>query len=338
VYLSFYGLAEKPFNTTPDPRFLFLTPSHREALSQLVYGAREGTGVIVLTGEVGTGKTTLLRTLLDRLDRTVAVAFVVTPMLGFEGLLEYILEDLGVEAAGPSPAQRLIALHGFLVQRARTGQRTLVIIDEAQHLAPTTLEQIRLLSNFETGSEKLLQIVLAGQPELMAKLALPELRQLKQRVGLCCRIRPLTAPETAHYVRTRLRVAGAPNPRLFTERALARVHRYAGGIPRTINLLCEHSLLIGYADQVRRIDRGVVAEARRALRADEGAGAERGAALRQWTVGRWRWLLGAGAVAAGAAGSVLWYRDAAAVLGGTVFAYGAKVTQLFGGVEALFGR
>jgi type II secretory pathway predicted ATPase ExeA len=200
VYLDFYGLREKPFNTTPNPRFLFLTPSHREALAQLMYGVQEGTGFAVLTGEIGTGKTTLLQALLQRMDPQTGVAMIVNPMLGFDGVLELILEDLGVGKGGDTTAQRLVSLHRHLLERVAAGQRTVVIIDEAQHLEPATLEQIRLLSNYESPSQKLLQIILAGQPELEDKLALPQLRQLRQRIGLRCVIQPLTPRETRDYV------------------------------------------------------------------------------------------------------------------------------------------
>jgi general secretion pathway protein A len=328
MYLDFYGLKEKPFSTTPDPRFLLLTPTHREALAQLVYGVREGTGFAVLTGEVGTGKTTLLRTLLQRIDSEVAVAFVVNPTLGFDGLLEYIFEDLGIRKGGDTPAQRLMSLQRFLVGRAAAGHRTLIVIDEAQHLDPPTLEQIRLLSNFESSSQKLLQIVLAGQPELEAKLALPELRQLKQRIGLRCTVRPLTPGETADYIRTRLRIAGAPNLRLYTDQAATRVARYARGVPRVINILCEHCLLIGYADQVRQIDDRVVAEAIRTIEAgDPGVGD------RTWA--RWKlprvertWIVGvATALVVGTAGGAIWYAGGPAALGDAMSMYGARVTD-----------
>lgn len=335
MYVEFYGLKEKPFSTTPDPRFLFLTPSHREALAQLVYGVREGTGFVVLTGEVGTGKTTLLRTLMQRLAPEAPISFVMSPMLDFDELLDYILEDLGI-GGGRRPAQRLVAFHSFLVDRAKAGHRTLVIIDEAQHLESKALERIRLLSNFETTSEKLLQIVLAGQPELAGRLALPDLRQFNQRIGLRCTIRPLAAVETGHYVRSRLRIAGARDPRLFTDEAIERVARYTRGIPRVINIVCEHSLLIGYADQVRRIDHRVIREAIRAIEAREERSYGRGWALRHLATARRGWILGASAVAAaGTAGGMMWYTGAAGALGSVAATYGAKVTGLISGVEAL---
>ncbi|MBI4609194.1 MAG: AAA family ATPase [Candidatus Rokubacteria bacterium] len=262
MYLEFFGLKAKPFNNTPDPKFLYLTPGHREALAHLVYGVQEQKGFIVLTGEVGTGKTTLLRALLERLDGSnTAVAFVFHSALSFDDVLEYMLEDFGLGKVGKSRVECLVALNDFLIERRRVGQNTAVILDEAQNLHPSTLEQIRLLSNAETATDKLLQIVLVGQPELGAKLELAELRQLRQRIGLRCAISPLTAAETGDYIRSRLRIAGARDLSLFTERAVRRIAQYAGGIPRVVNLVCDHCLLIGYADQTRRIDRDIVERA-----------------------------------------------------------------------------
>ena len=261
MYLTFYGLAEKPFNATPDPRFLYMTPGHREALAQLLYGVQERKGFIVLVGKVGTGKTTLLHALWQRLKEQSAMSFVVNSTLPFDGLLEYVLADLGITNAGESRAQRLIALNHFLIKREREGQNTVLIIDEAQNLDVATLEQIRLLSNFETPTSKLLQILLVGQPELKTRLDLPELRQLKQRVGLRCHIPPLTLEETRAYIRTRLRIAGARDLGLFADSAVDRISAYAGGIPRLINTVCDHCLLFGYTDQQRRIDRQIVNQA-----------------------------------------------------------------------------
>src|SRR6266436_5847534 len=259
--LAFFGLQQKPFNPTPDPSFLYPSPGHREGLAQLVYGVQEHKGFILLTGEVRTGKTTLLRALLSRLDGNTASAFVFDTTLPFEGLVEYILEDFGVAKPGESHAQRLIALNNFLIERRRAGQNTVLILDEAQNLDLHTLEQIRLLSNFETQTEKLMQILLVGQPELLDKLDRPELRQLKQRIGLRCRILPLTAEQTRDYIRTRLRVAGAKDLGLFSDAAITRIAEHSGGVPRLINTLCDHCLLIGYADQIRRISGTIVEEA-----------------------------------------------------------------------------
>jgi len=261
MYLAFYGLAEKPFNSTPNPKFLYMTPGHREALAQLLYGTQERKGFIVLIGKVGTGKTTLLHALWQRLKDESAVSFVVNSTLPFDGILHYVLEDLGITDVGESRAHRLIALNNFLIKRQRDGQSTVLIIDEAQNLDVPTLEQIRLLSNFETPTSKLLQILLVGQPELKTKLDLPELRQLKQRVGLRCQIPPLSLEETRAYIRTRLRIAGARDLGLFADEAVERIAAYAGGIPRLINTVCDHCLLIGYADQKRRIDRQIVNDA-----------------------------------------------------------------------------
>jgi len=261
MYLTFYGLTEKPFNATPDPRFLYMSPGHREALAQLLYGVQERKGFIVLTGKVGTGKTTLLRALCQRLNGQSAISFVVNSTLPFDELLEYVLEDLGIAKRGESRAQRLIALNNFLIERERAGQNTVLIIDEAQNLDAPTLEQIRLLSNFETASSKLLQILLVGQPELKAKLNLPGLAQLKQRLGLRCQVPPLTVDETRAYIRTRLRIAGARDLGLFANSAVDRIAAYSGGIPRLINTVCDHCLLFGYADQKRRIERHIVNQA-----------------------------------------------------------------------------
>jgi general secretion pathway protein A len=279
VYLDYYGLAEKPFNLTPDPRFLYFTEAHREGLAQLEYGVKERRGFLVLTGEAGTGKTTLLRALLERIDRGTEIAYVFNSMMPYDEILEYILEDFGVTASGSSRAQRLFALNGFLTERCREGMNAVLIIDEAQNLDAAALEQIRMLSNFETVNQKLLQILLVGQPELKAKLQLPELRQLKQRIGLRCTIHPLTAAETADYIRHRLRVARGDRRRfgvtsaddaLFTDRAMARIAQYSEGLPRTINVVCDHCLLIGYADQVQKIDRKTVDEAINYLEEREG--------------------------------------------------------------------
>jgi general secretion pathway protein A len=310
MYLSFYGLREKPFNTTPDPRFLYPTPGHQEALAQLLYGVEEKKGFIVLTAEVGTGKTTLLQALLRRLSPDTKVAFVFNSTLPFEGILEYVLEDFGIPTAGASQAQRLFALNHFLIERRRSGHNTVLILDEAQNLDTYTLEQIRLLSNFETPTGKLLQLLLVGQPELHAKLQRPELRQLKQRIALHCRLPVLTAMQTRFYIRYRLRVAGAPDVSLFTDRAMDRIHAYAGGIPRVINIVCDHCLLLGYAEQQRQIGLSLAEQAIDYL--EEGDFSPRKpwrrpfAFLPAWTSPRsWkRWAL---AAFCGGAGLLAWH-------------------------------
>ena len=301
--LAFFGLREAPFNPTPDPRFLHLTPAHQEALAQLEYGVQQRKGFILLTGEVGTGKTTLLQALLRRLDDKTAVAFVTNSMLGFDGMLEYALEDLGIAKPGEaSPAQRLIVLQRFLVERLRAGQNTVLILDEAQDLEPRTLEQIRLLSNFETTSEKILQILLVGQPELRARLDLPELRQLKQRIGLRCSIPALTPDEVRHYIRTRLRIAGAQDLGLFSPEAVARIAAYSRGIPRLVNTVCDHCLLFAYADQQRRIGPETVEATIRYLDASDHPRPERRGWWPRWHMTPRRWAVcAASAVAAGMA-------------------------------------
>lgn len=261
MYLQFYGLRDMPFSPTPDPKFLFQSARHREALAQLIYGVRERKGFIVLTGEIGTGKTTLLRTLLDRLDATTHVAYVHNSALGIEGLLEYVLQDWGVKSTATSHAQRLFELNEFLIEQHRAGLSPVLVIDEAQNLSIETLEAVRLLSNFETTHQKLMQILLVGQPELRDKLNTPELRQLKQRIGLRCHIAPLSAEETRLYIRHRLRIAGASDAGLLTDGAIQKITEYSKGTPRVINIVCDHCLLSGYADSKRRIDATMAREA-----------------------------------------------------------------------------
>jgi general secretion pathway protein A len=261
MYLKFYGLRETPFAPTPDPKFLFQSARHREALAQLVYGVRERKGFIVLTGDIGTGKTTLLRTLLERLDGQTHVAYVHNSALEIEGLLEYVLHDWGVKSIAQTHAQRLVELNEFLIEQHRDGLSPVLVIDEAQNLSARTLEAVRLLSNFETTDAKLMQILLVGQLELRDTLNLPELRQLKQRVGLRCHIGPLSPEEVRLYIRHRLRVAGAADAGVFTDRAIQKITEYSGGIPRVVNIVCDHCLLTGYADSKKRIDADIVDEA-----------------------------------------------------------------------------
>jgi general secretion pathway protein A len=299
INLAFFGLAREPFQPSPDPSFLFRSPGHDEALAQLEYGVTERKGFILLTGEIGTGKTTLLQALMQQLGDHTAVASVTHSTLPFEGIVEYILNAFGINAAGQSIAQHLLALQAFLMARYRAGQNAVVILDEAQNLTPETLERIRLLSNFETASEKILQIVLAGQPELAVQLERPELRQLNQRMALRCRTMPLTAAETRDYIQTRLRLAGATQPAIFSEEAVSRIARATRGIPRIINNICDHCLVIGYADQVRRID-GKIADA--AIRYfSQREGRHREARVRRLVPRRaLMWVSGAGVVAAAA--------------------------------------
>ena len=265
MYTAFYGLSEKPFALAPDPRFLFLAASHREALAHVLYGIEQGEGFIAVTGEVGTGKTTLCRTLLERLGPDTELAFVFNPMLSGEDLLRAISSEFGLLTEGCTRAELSDQLNQFLLEQKRARRRVLLIVDEAQNLAPETLEEIRLLSNLETSTSKLIQILLFGQPELDDKLDSHDLRQLRQRISVRWSLGSLTSAETREYVRHRLRIAAESDPEIFSSRALAEVHRRARGIPRLVNLLCDRALLAGYAAGQKRIGPDLVSVAAREI-------------------------------------------------------------------------
>jgi len=270
MYKSFYGLKESPFNLTPDPQFIYLGENHREALAQLVYGVKEKKGFIVLTGEVGTGKTTLIHYILDKLDGIdhTKTAFLFNPKLSVHDFFAYILKDLGVDGHGSTKADYLHIFHQKLLQAYQNGERVILFIDEAQGLNAELLEEVRLLSNLETSKSKLLQIVLVGQPELNKTLLQPEFRQLKQRINLRYHLRALSEKETKEYVEKRLKIAGAVKP-IFTKKAIKEVYRRSGGIPRLINILCDNSLLSGYATEQEIIGKKMVKEAARDLNLGE---------------------------------------------------------------------
>ncbi len=261
MYLEFYGLREMPFNITPDPRFLFLSGHHRDAFDSLVYGIEERKGFLALVGEVGSGKTTVCRAVLNRLPPQVQTALVLNPALTGNQLIAAILKDLGAPSPGRDRLRLIEQLNAYLLDRARKGLNVAVVIDEAQDLTPEVLEEIRLLSNLETDQQKLMQIVLAGQPEFERRLARPELRQLRQRIMVKVRLRPLDAAETAVYIAHRMAVAGAaPEVGLDTE-AVALVYAHTRGVPRLINKVCDRVLLAGYAASERCVGRGTVKRA-----------------------------------------------------------------------------
>lgn len=252
MYQNFFQLRGNPFGTNPDPRYLFLTRDAQEALACLTYGIQARKGFIVLSGEVGTGKTTLLNKLLNWLrgDRA-ATAFVFNSSLTVGEFLDFMMADFGIACDSPMKSQVLLRLNRWLLERYRAGEAVVLIVDEAQNLSLPVLEEIRLLTNLETSSEKLIQIVLSGQPELDEKLKLPRLRQLRQRINLRARLHPLTAEEARGYIADRLRIAGGDGHEIFAPEAIERVHYCTNGIPRLINLLCEHALISAFADQER---------------------------------------------------------------------------------------
>lgn len=258
MYKDFFSLREQPFNLTPDPRFFFQSPQHEAALSHLRYGIDERRGFIEITGEVGAGKTILCRALLNELDATVSTALILNSYLTEIELLQAILHDFGLPCEDNSRKACIDTLNHFLLQEYAAGRNAVVIIDETQNLDSTVLEQLRMLSNLETESGKLLQVVLVGQPELRDKLAMPQMRQLTQRIAVRYHIRALTAAETKHYVLHRLSVAGAANSVHFTARAWSLIHRHCGGIPRRINLLCDRILMTAYVRETRRITARIV--------------------------------------------------------------------------------
>jgi len=260
VYAEFYGLKELPFALTPDPRFIYFTPSHTEVMANLHYGIESGKGLVVVVGEVGTGKTTILRWMMQRLDRTVLVAYVFNPRLSVAEFYQHVATLLEVQK-WETKSDLLLELGRALESRHSRGLRTVLIIDEAQGLSPHVLEEIRLLSNFESDTAKQLQIVLTGQPELRDVLNNPDLRQLKQRVGLRCVIKPLpNVEETDRYITSRLLVAGAERTDVFSPGAIDYIFRCSEGIPRNINNLCDNALLSGYAAGETTIARATIEE------------------------------------------------------------------------------
>jgi len=270
MYCEFYGMRERPFNVTADPKFLYLNARYREALASLHYGVTQRKGFVTLIGEAGTGKTTLLKKLLNDLDPNTRTVFVFNTNVTFDEILEYIFGEFDLPVHNGKRLYMLQRLNAFLLDELREGRNVALLVDEAQDLDYSVLEDLRLLSNLETSKEKILQIVLAGQPELGQKLSNPGLRQLRQRVAVNCRLMPLTREELTEYIQSRLSSAGCSDPRLFSREAEERVFEISAGIPRIVNVVCDNALVIGYAMGKKRISADVIDEASADLIATEG--------------------------------------------------------------------
>jgi general secretion pathway protein A len=270
VYLDYYGLTEPPFDITPNPRFLFYSAKHREAYNHLLYGIRERKGFVQLTGEVGAGKTTLCRAMLEQLNGNYSTALILNPILNADELMKAIATEFGLDVRGMDRLDTVAAINNFLLWNVEQGKDTVLIIDEAQNLTEELLEQVRLLSNLETDNRKLLQIVLMGQPELRERLNSHNLRQLRQRITVRYHLQPLSQAEISHYILHRLQVSGANGAPHFTKAALWRIHHYTGGIPRLVNAVCDKALLAGFVNQRAELDYRVVGAAIRELEGDIG--------------------------------------------------------------------
>jgi len=258
MYCNFYGLKERPFNVTSDPSFFFLSQKHKEALSHLYYGVTQRKGIIVITGEIGTGKTTLCRFFLNQLGKNVKTAFILNPHFSDIQLLEAIIKDFGLNAHNKNRLSFISDLNKFLLSESEDGNNVILIIDEAQNLKPNQLEQVRLLSNLETEKEKLLQIILVGQPELNRRLNLYDLRQLQQRITVRYHVTPLDTFELKEYISHRLNIAGGQNKITFTDEALEAITEFSFGTPRLINIICDRALLAGFVAESYVIDNGLV--------------------------------------------------------------------------------
>jgi general secretion pathway protein A len=274
MFEEFYGLTSSPFELSPDPRFFVPTPSHNEALAILTYGVHRRKGIVVVTGEVGTGKTLLLRHLLDYIGwNNVAFAFIYNPLLSVQDFFSYLLTDLRLSLGGRTKGEMLSYLNDYLLLRSRRGATTAIIVDEAHLLSSELLEEIRLLTNLETSQHKLVQLVLVGQPELDQKLDSPELRQLKQRVSMRGQLKPLTFEQLRGYIHRRLELAGANShsATIFPDETISVIYEFARGIPRIVNNLCENSLISGYGKQTKEINADIIREVASELRLKQGA-------------------------------------------------------------------
>jgi general secretion pathway protein A len=270
MYKKFFGLKESPFRVNPDPRYLYLTNEIEEALAGLMHGIKERQGFVTLIGEVGTGKTTLVNRLLDGLrQERIRTAFIFNSRVNTTQLLEFVLAEFDIQCESRSKSQQLMRLNHWLLERHTAGETVALVIDEAQNLTYPVMEEIRLLTNLETSTDKLLQIVLSGQQELDEKLKLPQLRQLRQRISVRCTTSPLTNEQTHEYIAERLRIAGANGTPIFSPKAIDVIHKYAHGIPRVINLLCEHALTGAYVEEQRPIEPPLVEDVAKEFQLDE---------------------------------------------------------------------
>jgi general secretion pathway protein A len=260
MHISFFGLKSAPFQLTPDPEFLFLSKVHKKALTYLNYGITDNSGFILITGEVGTGKTTVIRTMMKRLKEDVIFSRINNTRLTSEQLISMINEDFGLDIKGKDKTQMLRDLTDFLIKQYGKGRKSILIIDEAQNLSPDLLEEIRLLSNLETDKSKLLQIILIGQPELRKVLAKPDLRALRQRINISCHISPLLRNETEEYIFHRLEIAGNREAVSFQDGCLDLIHNFARGVPRLINIACDFLLLSAFVDKTKEVSLDLVKE------------------------------------------------------------------------------
>jgi general secretion pathway protein A len=277
MYEKFFGFKEKPFNITPDPRFVYFSETHKEALAHLRYAIREGKLFSVITGEVGTGKTTLVHTLLNKMDENVRTAYIFNPVMDPEDFINYICEDLGIKSNGlKSRGQNLALLHNFLLDCFANNERVFLIIDEAQSLDKQLLEEVRLLTNLETSKNKLLHVILLGQPELNKTLADTRFRALKQRITIRYNIAALNFTDTREYILYRLKKAGARDLAIFDASAMKAIYKYSKGIPRVINIVCDNALLTGFSQEQNRIGKAIIKEVIKDL---EGSGTNRN---RRW--------------------------------------------------------
>jgi general secretion pathway protein A len=258
MYCDFFGFSEKPFTITPNPQFIYLSGNHREAFAHLLYGIDSHAGFIAMTGEVGTGKTTVLRTLLTQLDpEKYRSALIFNPCLSGEQLLASICREFGLESEEQNRTGWLDVLNHFLLEQHAAGKTVVLVIDEAQNLTPDVLEQVRLISNLETERDKLIQIILAGQPELNDVLNRHDLRQLSQRIAVRCRLTPMSKLDTGDYIKHRLKVSGCRVPGLFTSGAVKRIYRFSRGVPRLINIVCEQALVMAWTQESSTVTQAI---------------------------------------------------------------------------------